>query len=235
MSFKNERVEASDYLYEISDSPFSIPYKQWTERWWNWLVGIPKQQNPANDPSGKFGNTNQPDKDVWYLAGEVKGKAKRNIKIPKGRAILVPVVNFEWCMYEMLGFADKSNLPGMFGLSERGDMSITPDALDELKDYTKDFLDDMYRLDAVIDEGEEKELKLYTGTLCKYRISSDFDLTFSEKNIFNTFKGTSKASADGYWMFIRPEAFADGAKHTLWFRGTTQYYETEVNYEISII
>jgi hypothetical protein len=237
MSFRNGKVEPKDYLYQKDESPFQMPYSEWTEKWWNWLVGIPKQTNPANDSSGRFGGTNQPEKDVWYLAGEVKGKAKRKIEIPEGRAILLPVVNFEWSFYEMLGYADKTTLPKLLGFSSgTNKATISPDTLNELKDFTSDFLDDMYSLDAIIDEGEENELRLYTGELCKYRVASDeFDITFPEKNIFGTTDGTTKASSDGYWMFIRKDVFKRGEKHTIWFRGVTQYYQTEVNYEITIV
>lgn len=210
----SEELQPQDFLYQVSESPFGTPYTKWTERWWNWLVGIPIKSNPARDPSGQYGGTNQQDKNVWFLAGEVKGKAKRKIKIPEQRAILLPVVNFEWSEFEMPRFEGKRK---------------------ELREFTEDYLNDMYSLDAIIDEGKDKELKLYTGELCKYRIASDFDITFSADNIFSTRSGTTKASGDGYWMFIRESVFKKGEEHTIWLRGITQYYQTEVKYEITIV
>lgn len=173
-----------------------------------------KQTNPARDPSGSYGKINQPNKDVWYLAGEVKVKAKRKIKIPEQRAILFPVLNFEWSEFEMPSLAGKGR---------------------ELREFTEDFLGDMSSLDAIIDEGKDKKVKLYTGELCKYRIVLDFDITFSAENIFNTHSGTTKASADGYWIFIRENVFKKDEEHTIWLRGITQYYQTEVTYEITIV
>jgi hypothetical protein len=210
----SNELKPQDFLYQTTESPFGTPYKKWTELWLNWLAGIPIQTNPARDPSGQYGNQNQPGKDVWYLAGEVKGKAKRKIRIPERRAILCPVVNYEWSEFEIPRFEGKA---------------------DELREFTQDFLDDMYSLDAIIDEGEDEELKLYTGTLCKYRVSSDFDITFSADNIFNTHTGLTKASGDGYWIFIRENVFKKGEQHTILLRGITQYYQTEVTYEITIV
>jgi hypothetical protein len=229
MSRITTEPEPSDYLYEEGDI-FGKSYKEWTEEWWKWLVGIPKDKNPANDASGQHGKQNQPKKDVWFLAGEIKGKAKRKIDIPEGRAILCPVVNYEWSGFEMLGLMhDAQSVIA-------GQHTITVEDKNKLRELTKDYLDDMYSLDATIDEGEPNELKLYTGTLCNYRLNSrSFDITFTKNNIFNTHSGTTTASADGYWLFIKKNVFKKGEKHTLWFRGVTQYYSTEVTYSIRIV
>jgi hypothetical protein len=230
----NGERDPRDYLYQINESPFGKSYKRWTADWWNWLVGIPKRTNPANDTSGRYGSINQPEKDVWYLAGEVKGKAKRKVSVPHERAILFPVVNFEWSFYEMLGFAGDKVEQRLGSSSGQKTPTATEDDIGELREFTQDFLDDMYSLDVVIDEGTDEELRLYTGILCKYRVSTDFDITFAPENIFNTRSGTTKASSDGYWMFIREGTLKQGQKHTIWLRGVTQYYQTEVTYEINI-
>jgi hypothetical protein len=230
MSQTKGELEPNDFLYEKDDSIFGKPYRQWTEDWWNWLVSIPKKDNPANDASGRHGKRGQPEKDVWFLAGEVKGKAKRKIDVPAGRAILCPVVNYEWSGFEMLGLV--RNAPTLIA----GGHTLSDEEKNKLAELTKDYLDDMYSLDAIIDEGEDNELKLYTGRLCNYRLNSKaFDLTFTKDNIFNTYSGMTTASADGYWLFIRENVFKKGEKHTLWFRGVTQYYSTEVAYSIRIV
>jgi hypothetical protein len=232
ISNSNGERNPEDYLYEADESNiFGKSYKQWTADWWNWLVGLPKTSNPARDTSGHNNSPdNQPTRDVWYLAGEINGKAKRKARVPHDRAILFPVVNFEWSYFEMLGFAGNKAPQIVGGQSP----TISQEEITELREFTKDFLDDMYSLDAIIDEGTENELRLYTGVLCKYRVATDFDVTFVQSNIFNTAAGTTKASSDGYWIFLKKGTLSKGDKHTIWFRGVTQYYQNEVTYEIEI-
>jgi hypothetical protein len=227
MSKTDNEIEPSDYLYERESSIFGKDYVKWTEDWWNWLAGIPKKTHPARDSSGRYGLEHQPEKNIWFLAGEVEGKAKRTITIPAGRAILFPIVNYEWSLFEMPGFAKQDFRNIIEG-------NVSKEELEELREFTEEYLDYMYSLDMIIDEGEDSELKLYTGKLCKYRLDSVFDITFSENNIFNTHSGKTKAATDGYWVFIKENVFKEGEKHTIWFRGITQYYSTEVTYSITI-
>jgi hypothetical protein len=226
-------LSPEDYLYKPDERPFGKTYQEWTADWWNWLVGIQKKINPANDPSGNYGKKNQPSKDVWFLAGEVKGKAKRQARIPSDRAILFPVVNFEWSYFEMLGFAGDNAQQILSGSAGQNAPTITAPQKRDLKEFTEDYLDDMYSLDAVIDEGTKKELRLYTGELCKYRVATDLDITFVKDNVFNTHTGSTEAYSDGYWMFLKEGIFKKGEKHTIWFRGVTEYYQTEVTYNIT--
>ena len=52
-----DNISAQDdtkaYIYLIGSDPFGIHYYQWTESWWNWLISIPKDTNPALDVDGK--------------------------------------------------------------------------------------------------------------------------------------------------------------------------------------
>ncbi|CAM5590692.1 signal protein [Streptomyces avidinii] len=62
-------------------------------RWWSWAASSPARSNPVADPDGSFCAENQP-ADVWYLAGTVGGRAERRCSIPKGRPVVLPVLNF---------------------------------------------------------------------------------------------------------------------------------------------
>ena len=44
-------------LYQTDDNPFGHSYKEWTEKWWKWFVGIPHRSHPAKDSSGRFAHT----------------------------------------------------------------------------------------------------------------------------------------------------------------------------------
>ncbi|MGB7959308.1 MAG: hypothetical protein WCF46_05385 [Nitrososphaeraceae archaeon] len=45
--------ESETYIYLVDSKPFGIPYYKWIESWWNWLVSIPTDANPALDMDGK--------------------------------------------------------------------------------------------------------------------------------------------------------------------------------------
>ena len=228
---RHHEKEIEDYLFMLNDSPLGIDYKEWTNRWWNWLVDKPIDDNPAKDPSGKHSDSSFLRRQkVFYLAGEMEGHAKRNVNISSKQAILFPVVTYEWSLFEMLGFVDKGKLADLLS----GRFSITRSQQNQLKEFTKEFLDYMYSLDVIIDEGKDSQLRLYTGQLCQFRVNSDFDIKFPPRNIFNTRDGTSPACSDGYWVFIKPDVFKPGV-HTIWFSGVTQYYRTEAHYTIKIV
>src|SRR5919109_4184229 len=173
-------IEAKTILYDISEKPFGTPYEEWTKKWWQWLVAIPKAVNPANDPSGGFGNTNQPEQNVFFLAGAMNRKATRRISIPANRAILFPIFNTEHSMFERP--AAKGNPKALFGFSE-------------------DELNDLYSAELTIDEGMDRERVFYTGELYKYIVTTPypFNLDFAKDNIFDTSDGPTTATAAGVW------------------------------------
>ena len=68
--------DTETYIYLIDSEPFGIPYYQWTESWWNWLVSIPKDTNPALDVDGKHCQEGmQYDYPVFFLVGSLNGTA----------------------------------------------------------------------------------------------------------------------------------------------------------------
>lgn len=201
-----------DIFYRVdNDNIFGISYEKWTEKWWNWLLGIPKEENPANDPSGAFGVNKQPDNDVWYLVGTMNRKAKREIEFPSKRAILFPLYCEENSEFEK---------PAMLH--------------DEIRDLSKDGADDMYSLALTIDEGTKNEMVFNTGLLCQYKVISQdlFNVEFTRKNVFDTKDGKCRAIAAGYWVFLKEDVLGPG-KHRIWFRGLTKYYDNEVTYNLT--
>ena len=55
--------------FSPSDKPFNLTDGAWTVKWWQWIWSIPDAINPLNDQTGKNASINQPEKDVWFLAG----------------------------------------------------------------------------------------------------------------------------------------------------------------------
>lgn len=48
--------------------PFGLTYAQWSEKWWQWALSIPADENPLLDPTGENCGTGQ-SRRVWFLAG----------------------------------------------------------------------------------------------------------------------------------------------------------------------
>ena len=56
-------------LYSKDDKP----YGQWTANFWKWMISIPQQNNPNNDPTGAKCAINQKDPmfGIWHQRFEV--------------------------------------------------------------------------------------------------------------------------------------------------------------------
>lgn len=84
-------------------------YGEWNARWWQWAVQFPDnpQANPVMDPDGSAAALGQSGP-VWFLAGNYGGTSVRNVTIPPGKRLLVPVFNQEWDNvygFDPLGYA----------------------------------------------------------------------------------------------------------------------------------
>jgi hypothetical protein len=185
------------FLYQTADNPFGVTYNKWTEKWWQWFVGMKYDQHAANDPSGDFAHSGQIHPQVFFLAGAVNGRAKRTVdKISRKKSLLIPMLVVENSEIEWAGAKEH-----------------------DLEELSQRYGNDMISLKAIIDEGTTEEVELCTGELSKYRIySAPFDLKFTQNNLYTHQGGTTKAAADGYWLFIKENFFKAGL-HTIWFEG----------------
>lgn len=66
---------------------------EWTQRWWRWWMSIPFGVGPTNDHTGAQCGINQSGP-VWFIGGPLGQTFERNCTIPKGKAILSPIVDF---------------------------------------------------------------------------------------------------------------------------------------------
>jgi hypothetical protein len=62
-------------------------------KWWQWVLETPAPINPLLDSTGDNAAINQPQANVWFLAGNTGGTTVRNVTIPAGRALFFPIVN----------------------------------------------------------------------------------------------------------------------------------------------
>lgn len=98
--------------------PTSKQYDKHIEKWWQWAVSIPRDNNPVYDENGEFCDVDQSG-NVWFLAGTTGGTVDRECSIPAGKQILFPIVNG---MFSEVGAeaaeAGEGELVGLFDLVE---------------------------------------------------------------------------------------------------------------------
>jgi hypothetical protein len=206
---ENLNSNAMPESFQPSSMPYGIPYGRWTVRWWQWLVSNSTATSPVLDSTGAHAASNQPPKDVWFLAGILAGTDSRyphrNCAIPEGRSILFPVINCE---------ANSVEYPEL----------KTPRDLEE---HVKNDENTIIKRNCLID-GHAVEV---------YRVPSDpsvFTLAIPPDNILGV-KGaaTVQACADGYWVFLKP---LSRGKHWISFEGSCELgrLNTGATYELTV-
>lgn len=71
---------------------------EWSVRWWQWALAVPKPANPMLDTTGAACDTNQRGP-VWFLAGyfgDSSTPIERKCNLSKRKYILFPVANTIW-------------------------------------------------------------------------------------------------------------------------------------------
>jgi len=114
--------------FSPEDKPYGFSFGEWTARWWQWVLSIPKESNPGIDETGeKFIMNNDPH--VIFLAGTYGGFAERDYTIPAGKSVLFPIINFTTSYIEEPTLKTES----------------------DLKERAKQDIDDIEKKEAIID------------------------------------------------------------------------------------
>jgi hypothetical protein len=71
---------------------FAQTYGEWGARWWQYVFGIPADQNPISDTTGKFCHVGQWGP-VFFLAGANGGTVTRSCDVPEGLGLFLPIIN----------------------------------------------------------------------------------------------------------------------------------------------
>ena len=80
-------------VFPPSAHPYGQSYSQWAAHWWTWVLTQPAAVNPLLDPTGANCAQGQSGR-VWFLVGTFGGgTATRSCTVPKGTALLFPVLN----------------------------------------------------------------------------------------------------------------------------------------------
>ena len=202
-------------VYEISfftpdSKPYGETYGHWTVKWWQWFLSTPKSINPIVDGTGEHAYVNQPSKDVWFLAGKLADEDRnlpnRFCRIQTGRSILFPVINCE---------ANPLEYP---------ELRTDQDLIERVKTDE----------DTIIN----KECSVNAKRIPAQRVKADppvFELTINEDNAINVKGGGSTyASADGYWVFLKPLPIGE---HIISFQGSCEYgkLNSGANYRLEVL
>jgi hypothetical protein len=174
-------------FFGAMDKPYGLTYGEWTRKWWDWIMPIPKEKSPLLDDTGSRWNTNQPISDVWYLIGnfatEENAKKRkfphREITMEAGRSILFPVLN---CMASLLEYSgDPYNLK----------------THEDLIRHVENDVNSVKRRDLYINNKKYDALRIASDPNI-IKVSVIPDNAFNIRN-----SGITDAAADGYWAFIK--------------------------------
>jgi hypothetical protein len=178
-----QRIPNDVEFFGSGSRPFDKTYGEWTIRWWQWALGTPITVNPVVDDTGRNAYVNQ-GSEVWFLAGkfgdEKKNLPRRQCTVPVGMAIMIPVINCE----------------------------ANPLEYPELK--TEEDL--IAHVSNDVDTVVRKECYVNSMPIPVQRVTSDpqiFPLTISKDNPMVVGGGSTKAAADGYWIFLKPLSKGD--------------------------
>jgi hypothetical protein len=164
-------------IYDENSIPFGYSFGEWSVKWWQWLLSIPKPINPILDLSGENAAIGQSDSDVFFLCQTVENvehRPTRNISVCKGTSLFSPVINWVSNFYED-GHSEKELIE-----TARRKMDIIGD----LQFYLNG----------------ERILGLE-----KYRfLSKFFSVDIPKNNIFDLPSGKARLISDGYWIFTKP-------------------------------
>lgn len=76
----------------INAKPHGLSYREWSARWWDWVLSIPPSMNPNLDTTGAFCTQGQSGH-VWFLAETFGGSATRTCAVPAGTMLFFPILN----------------------------------------------------------------------------------------------------------------------------------------------
>lgn len=202
-------------IFPPGSKPYGIPYAEHIQNFWKWLIKIPLDATPRNDPTGERCMTGQENSNssVIYLSPNSGGKSQRTCVVPAGKGLFIPVMQVE--------VSDKE-LPGA--------------SIEELTASAKKDQDSVNSLYLKIGDKEYKD-----ENLTKYRTrTGPFDVVFPDNAIFDVKKGgVAKSVADGFYILTEPLAKGNYLTHfksslsSITPAGSTSSFAQDIQYNIT--
>lgn len=197
-------------LFPIESRPYGLSYSEWSARWWQWLLSVPRSESPAVDASGNNASVNQVDLNVFFLCQTVESIQEgrvaqdRTIFMRAGISVFMPIIN--WISI----------------------LNVDGQTDEELASVAKKRMDVVSELEVTIDGVPIRE------GLERYRTRSPFfDMMVPEDNIFQLSSGFRRFVADGYWIFLEP--IENDIKLTTYGSCSSGVNKFGMNYHITIV
>lgn len=172
-------------------TPYDMSYGAWSAAWWQQAMAdgtepfaYGSQQEPAEVDCTALGT-----RQVAFLVGTGGGEAYRTCSITPGKALLIPLINYE-CSTVEDGLTTEEELQACAA---------------EVADYMS-----TKSLHASVDGRD------VTGLGAFRFVSGLFEFDSSGTNVFGVPAGTSASVADGYWIMLAP---LSAGVHTVNFGG----------------
>jgi hypothetical protein len=200
--------DMGSYIYLIGSEPFDIPYSQWTELWWNWLVSIPKTTNPALDTDGKYCQEGlQPNYPVFFLVGSLNETANRSCIIPSNMSLFFPATT-SFC-YNTDSIEKTEDEMRMCASLQKSDPSTN-----------------------VVIDGID--LNTFAYDIKNARVQSNlFNISVPPDSILDISPQNVSGIAAGNWVFLKAGALQSG-NHEISFSGTLNGTRSDVSYSLDI-
>jgi hypothetical protein len=197
-------------IFPPNSNPYGLTYAEWTIRWWQWLLSIPRERNPLTDTTGRYCHQDQHQHGpIWFLVATEENRpvVSRECKVPANRALMYPINN------------------SLFSLAEYPQMSMN-----DLKARSGEQEDAVISLYSYIDGSSLPDL-------ARYRIrSDDFEVDLPPSNILDSPPGRTRAVSDGYWIILKP---LSPGTHELRFGASgsfrDRHFSTDITYHLWIL
>ncbi len=182
-------------VFAPNENVYGMSYGDWSAAWWQYALTFTNDISPIMDATGEYCTAGQGGP-VFFLAGAGTGSATRTCTVPAGKALFVPILNYECSTVEPGSFHAENGQQARACATWWGDGA----GVNTLK----------FTIDGrkVIGLGE-------------FRVLSPFyDFIVPSTNNFLGVDGiTSGVSAsDGYWVMIKPLPVG---VHVIHFEGQT--------------
>jgi hypothetical protein len=177
---------------------------EWSAAWWQWAISLPVSAHPLFDTAGCDTAQSGP---VWFLGGAFTGiSTTRECTVPRGKAILFPIVNVECSTIEP---------PPFFGSNE-----------EELRACAGAFMDTAFGLGATVDGRSLQDLDAYRTQ------SPVFEFSGPDDNVlFIPGPVSGMSVSDGVWILLAP---LSSGEHVIHFAGSFPGFPIDVTYEITV-
>lgn len=178
-------VSHHPHVLPINAKPFGKTYAQWAAKYWQWGMGIPADTNPFTDTTGEFGAVGQSGP-VWFVAGTFGSTEERDISVPHGKVLFVPVFQ---SIFGSGVFDCEPTVPG------------TPCDVPTLKATAAANLGLPGQvLEVTIDGHDVDNVECFRA-----HSNAPFSITYPENSVVGVDAGTYFPQiADGYWLMLTP-------------------------------